>query len=208
MRVSNIVTDFIVLRKTIYQESSLIISSLSKEFGKIDFILKGAKRVGKRSFPIVDIFRELRGQFQLRENGLNRLSTPDLICSFDSIINYQDNYLIACSIAQFVTNNTHPMVETPMLYSALKNSFKVLSSNQTEVPWLTLIKLVFLHEQGLIPAVLSDSNSIESERDKQLLLGKILEFACGGKEMPITSDYWSKLTLWVDQLCNYQSIKS
>ena len=44
-------TFYIILRKIPYQESSLIVSGLSPDFGRLDFLLKGARGTGAKKFP-------------------------------------------------------------------------------------------------------------------------------------------------------------
>jgi recombinational DNA repair protein (RecF pathway) len=59
-----VATTIIVLKKIPYQESSLIVSSISAEYGKVDFIVKGARRITKKKQPIVDLFRELNIEYR------------------------------------------------------------------------------------------------------------------------------------------------
>ena len=200
-------TDCIILRKTQFKETSLIISSLSKDYGKLDFIIQGAKKINAKNFPIIDLFRVIKGDFSLKNNGLNKISSPELVDNYDSIVENSNNYMTGCTIAQFVTANTQPMMEMPLLYTALKNALNCLSKDTTSIPWVTMIKLVYLHEEGLLPSILGGENSKESENKKQDILRSILEFACGGDPVDLPESYWIPLTNWVDSLCSYQCIK-
>ena len=44
-------TTYIILRKIPFQDSSLIVSGLSPEFGRLDFLLRGARGTGAKKFP-------------------------------------------------------------------------------------------------------------------------------------------------------------
>ena len=41
----------LILRHTPFQESSLIVSGISPDAGRLDFLLKGARGLGKKKFP-------------------------------------------------------------------------------------------------------------------------------------------------------------
>jgi len=56
--------NIIVLRKTPFSESSLVIASLSAEHGRLDFLARGAMRVEKKRFPELDLFREVNVHFK------------------------------------------------------------------------------------------------------------------------------------------------
>jgi len=205
--LESISTQFIILRKTKYGESSLIISTLSLEYGKLDFIVQGAKKLGSKSFPVIDLFREVKGECRLKENGLNKLRSYELVENYDGVVVIPENYIAACSIAKFITANTHPLVAMPILYRASKNALSKLSAGSSGIPWGTLIKLVFLYEQGLLPDVLSGKDNKESEDDKQKLLRDLLELACGDDSINVDCSYWPLFTPWINSLCDFQNIK-
>jgi len=199
-------TTFIVLRKTPYGETSLIVSSLSTEYGKLDFIISGARKVSKRSFPVIDLFREIKGSCMIRDTGLNKVYTPELLSNYDSIVSNPDNYMTACDIARFITANTQPMVSVSMLYSSLRRAFSCLSAGEVNVPWLTLVKLVYLYEQGLLPDTLGGAESREAEEQKARLLENIITFAISGGELNVDNSYWPLFSSWIDSLCSYNGV--
>ena len=81
-------TTYIILRKIPFQDSSLIVSGLSPEFGRLDFLLRGARGTGAKKFPYAELFRELAIEFRppklhspgtmcnLTSHELSHLSTP------------------------------------------------------------------------------------------------------------------------------------
>ena len=82
-------TTYIILRKIPFQDSSLIVSGLSPEFGRLDFLLRGARGTGAKKFPYAELFRELAIEFRppkLHSPGtMCNLTSHELIASFDSI---------------------------------------------------------------------------------------------------------------------------
>ena len=57
-------TAYIILRKIPFQESGLIVSGLSPEFGRLDFLLKGVRDTGAKKFLYAELFRELSIEFR------------------------------------------------------------------------------------------------------------------------------------------------
>ena len=206
--MSNVSTDLLVLRKTPYKETSLIINTLSRDYGRLDFIVQGGKRVSKKSFPVIDLFREIHAEFKMNESGFNKLYSKELVANHDAIVNYPDNYLAACEITKFLSANTQPHLAVPMLYTAAKNSLAQLSVCKQAVPWAAIVKLVYLFEQGLLPELLGGEGSRESEESKRELLDRIICFALGKLDVPeINLNYWRILGEWVDSLCSYHGLR-
>ena len=52
-------TPVIVLSKTPYRESSLIVVGISPDYGKLSLVCNGAQKIGGTNFVTVDLFREL-----------------------------------------------------------------------------------------------------------------------------------------------------
>ena len=50
--MSLVTTNLIVLRKTPYMETSLIISGLSPDFGKLDLLAKGELKISSKKFEL------------------------------------------------------------------------------------------------------------------------------------------------------------
>ena len=194
-------TELIVLRKTPYKESSFIISGLSAEYGKLDFMVKGARQMGKKKFPVIDLFREINVQFNKKKSGLQTLYSVELVSSHDGISSIPDNFISACELSSFILLNSHPMIECHSLYEAFKNALNRMSAEKSNVPWTSLVKLVFLEENGFLP-----------EKDfgdgKANLLEELLEASVGKTEVPVLSSaYWSRLAGWIDSLCDYHDLK-
>ena len=197
-------TAVLVLRKTPYSESSIIAATLSPEHGRIDFVIRGAKRISRKKTPQVDLFRELHAEFRMKNSGLQNLYTCELLNFYDGIAAFPDNYLAACEIGTFILRNSQPMIPCPEVYSAIKNAFGMLSRSRTDIPWAELVKLVFLDEHGFLPEDMDasgDSKKIEAMRN---LVNSIVS----GKPLPeFPPKTWRKIADWIDGLSRYHGLE-
>ena len=191
----------LVLRKTQYRETSIIAAGLTPEHGRLDVIVKGAKKLSSKNFPAVDLFREIEIEFDHKNNGLHSVYSADLISNHDNIVSFHSNYLQACDICSFSLRNSQPGVPSPKLYKTINNIFSMMEKEKIDIPCQALIKLVYLDEHGLLPKV------PDSEKNKAELLKQLLSAAIGKEKLPeITSEYWEQLELWIDSLCHFHEL--
>ncbi len=202
-------TETIVLRKTQYGESSLIVVSLSPGYGRFDFIAKGSRKIGAKSFPSIDLFRKLRVSFRKTEKSLHTAAEIDLLKENDGLSSFPENYFAACEISRFILKNSQPFSPAPRLFRALGSALHSLSSGKSPLPREALVKLVWLSEHGYLPDRLSGDSSggKDSEEAKRALLRSILLFAEGnGKAPDIPRKYWEQIFAWADSLCAYHGL--
>lgn len=205
-----IATNVIVLRKIPYGESSLIIATLSPEYGRIDFLIKGAKKIGKKKFPKADLFRELYVQCKDDKRDLHNLYSTDILNNYDAVASFPENYVQACELGKFLLRNSRPNLPCPRVYMALKSALEHFSKPPAKVPWHELVKLVYLEENGLLPGTLSfPGNNNKKEARQKRALGELLESALGKKDLPeLSPEYWNRLVVWINALCNYNELMS
>ncbi len=188
-------TRMIVLRKVAYSESSLIVSGITSESGRVDVLVKGGMRMTKGKMPVVDLFRELDIDAVEVEKGLRTVFSVELIASFDGISDFYANYLAACEISGFVLRNSHPGVPCPGGYGVLRGVFGRLAECEADSPVLSLVKLAYLDEHGLLPVV--------EDPQKSRILQWVLDSARrGGAGFPKMSEsYLKRFCGWIDALC-------
>ncbi len=194
-------TVYLVLRHTPFQESSLVISGITPDLGRLNFIVKGARRTGKKSFPQIGLFRELEVEFRIPDdrNSLMTLSRMDLLTEFDHLVLHTENYIAACEFARFLLTNVKPMLAAEQSYAALKTMLRAFCASDRTEPWLTLARLAFLNEAGLLPEP-------EGEREA-VLLSALLSAAQGTGEMPeLSEEYLLKLSGWVKRLLRHHGL--
>lgn len=154
-------TQYILLKKTPFQESGWVVSGISPQFGRIDFLSKGTRSIGKKKFPIIGLFREYTVSFRFSKNQdgqLAFLSSLELNAIHDSIANNLQSYLHTCELASFLLRIIPPMCEIPMIWKAF-SSMLVRMERQDTPPSIctTMFLLVFAQEQGILPSNLLDN---------------------------------------------------
>lgn len=201
-------TSYIILRKIPFQESSLIVSGLSPEFGRLDFLLKGARGTGAKKFPYAELFRELTIEFRpprtQADGTLCTMTAHELAASFDAIAARTENYLAMCDYAAFLLKHTRPMLEAPETFHALETLLcRLTGANHPAFP-AAAAKLVFLKESGFLPETFGE----DSQRREQIL-NSILEYA-GDPRLPepdLTPEYQRQLIRWIAELCRYHDLR-
>ena len=193
-------TNVIVLRKSAYLESSLIISTISPEYGRVDFVIKGARKITKKAQPIIDLFRELAVEYK-ESNSLHSPISLDLIEEHDKIALSPKIFSETMAIISFLSKNIHPNIPCDRVYSAFKNLLKKSADGNIKTFDFPLLKLVYLSENGLLPEQLSDSNT--DERSQSLFLKKLMDYAEGNSssQPKLPTEYWNKLGQWITNLC-------
>ena len=193
-------TNYIILRKTPYHETSLILAGISREHGRIDLLVKGAKKINSKSLPVIDLFREINVHINPKKEGLQSIYSAELISNFDNIAMKKEAYLDACEISKFVLRNSHPANPSPETYNAVKRAFSILASEKT-TSCSPLVKLAYLDEHGLLPDLPENRNK------DSLLLKKLLDAAKGNSEIPeISQEYMNDITEWIDSLCKFNEL--
>ncbi len=207
-------TKIIILKKTAYQESSLIVSTISAEYGKIDFVVKGARRITKNKQPIVDLFRELAVEFRESSSGLNSPVSLDLLKEHDKLALNPDIYLDVSRLASFLLRNIYPNVPCPRAYSALSNLLNKAAVGSIIAFDFILLKLVFLFENGLLPENFETNTDSQlqhtAEVEKQRKFLNMLILYAEGKlpDIPtLSTDYKNKFSAWVNGLCHYNDLE-
>lgn len=185
-------TPCIILRKTPFQETGLILAGLSPDFGRIDLLCRGVRKFGKRAFPVISLFREISIDFREPKNasGLASLRAPEPVLSHDDLAEEPSAYMAACALAGFLLRNSRPMVALPDTFRALSLMLTKTAECRTASPWLSYVKLVFLCENGLVSV----------PPDRQIILDAVTAFASGlrNEPPPFRSDFLERFVRWIE----------
>lgn len=190
-------TDYIVLRKTPFRESSLIVSGISPEYGRLDFIMRGHSSGKKGKFSVAGLFRELHIEFKTKKEDLSGLLTAgkiELLENHDSIAENLPGYMGACELSPVLLANVAAMVPVPETYQSLKLYLRSIQNGKAPEPYLSLVYLMFLHESGELP--------LQEGRAGDFLVHLLTEIA-NGNDIPdgIPESYWQKLREWRQVIC-------
>ena len=149
-------TRYMILRKTPFRDTSLVVAGISAEHGRLDFVLKGARAIGKRQFPTAGIFREYLLEFRpsRRAESMPSLVSMDLTSAHDGLAQSMDCYLAACTFAAETLRRAQPMLEMPLAWQAFSVMLTRMERTQTPGIPLMLARLAVLREHGFLSGVL------------------------------------------------------
>jgi len=201
---STIEAQFLVLRKTPYAETSLIVAGISPSHGQLHFLVRGGRRTGRRQFPLVDIFRLLRVQFRPGRGELYTWQAADAVAEFSGVASYPVAFRTAAWLAAFALGNVEANTPNPRFFRALCVALKRLSElagPEAVAPLAAAAvvgtALVFLDENGLLAHYTGDP---QQEQRRELLLN----MGHGDCQPPTLSlDDWHRLRTWAVALLHH-----
>lgn len=154
-------TPFLVLRKTPFGETSLVLAGISPELGQAHFLARGVCRTGRKQFPVADLFRCLTVQYRVGKGDLLTWCGAELEQDFGGVAKTRAGYATACWLARFALANTPEALPQPRFFQALTLAFSKLAALPTDRgqeeeerfragmgPLLT-----YLAEHGLLPGL-------------------------------------------------------
>ena len=155
MSTGSFKTRYMILRKTPFRDTSLVVAGISADYGRLDFVLKGARAIGKKQFPTADVFREFLLEFRpsRRAESMPTLVSLDLTASHDGIAQSMDCYLAACSFAVETLRRAQPMLEMPLTWQAFSVMLTRMERSLSPKIPLMLARLAVLREHGMLSDV-------------------------------------------------------
>lgn len=192
-------SDVIVLRKTPYSDTSLIVAGLTPERGQIHFLIRGGRRISRKQFPVVDLFRLLSVDYREGRGELCNLGGAELVEDYSGVAHSVRCYRAASWLGAFSLRNILSGMEHPSYFSALRIglgrlSSMALSGNVSESAVRAVVVglcVVYLEEGGWLDV--SDGAGSVGERCRALLA-----MALGAGPAPrLTAESWDGLLRWV-----------
>ena len=152
MSTGSFKTRYMILRKTPFRDTSLVVAGISADPGRLDFVLKGARAIGRKQFPTADVFREFLLEFRpaRRAESMPALVSMDLTASHDGIAQSMDCYLAACSFAAETLRRAQPMLEMPLTWQAFSVMLTRMERTLSPKIPLMLARLAVLREHGML----------------------------------------------------------
>ncbi len=199
-------TQLIVLHKTLYRESDLIIGGISPDFGKLDLLQFRGAKISEKEFPVAGLFRELEVEFE--ENSasgstLHRLKNAALLHDFDRIGDSVRNFKFANAAGSFLLKNCTAALPCPFTYDLMRQilfDLTLAEPKWTLTQSAVLFKLTFLYENGLLP----ESGNVQSDEFFEALIASGME----GETLPAADgEYYSKLNLWLDSILSINNLQ-
>jgi recombinational DNA repair protein (RecF pathway) len=194
---SHIETRFLVLRLTPFSDSSLVAAGVSPGLGQLRFLVRGARRLGPRQFPLLDLFRVLRVTFRDASGELHRLASADLVADYGCLAQSFPAFQAAGWLARFALANVPAGLEHEALFAALCLGLERLAgggpggnAQALADSVVTGVLLTYLQEGGWLA---------EQERNGRAAAQcrALLEMAAGRCPPPrLTATNWQDLRHW------------
>ncbi len=182
-------TQFLVLRKTPYNDRTVIIGGLSPELGILTLKMPAPSLHPVKARPFFDLFQILQVDFLPHgEWGKCRKFIP--LQDFQGIALRRPCFEAACFLARLTMENIFPQMPMPAFYQALVVGLQRLA--QDPLPpeaILTGAGLTLLNESGLLSSV-----TLSQRETAQCQI--LLQMAAGAPPPTISSPVWTDLWQW------------
>ncbi|MDE0355889.1 MAG: DNA repair protein RecO [Deltaproteobacteria bacterium] len=144
----------IVLRSWAYGESDKIVSFLTRDFGKIRGIAKGAKRSRKRFLNVLEPFTLVQLRFHQRSNSpLAFVHACDWVYVFREITRTLGKIAHASYLVEITDELTRDGDESLSLFTHLLDGLRFLEGSETSTEFLTAFELTLLRLAGYQPTL-------------------------------------------------------
>lgn len=150
-------TDYLVLRKTPYGDTSLVVAGLTRDCGQVHFMVRGGRRIDRSTSPTVDLFRLLHIVYSPGRSGLSTWRQADVVEDYRAVAGNLELCRTAGWLARFALANTCEAVETTQVFAAMRIALRDLATAAVSPPpglaesVKCCLGLAFLAENGLLP---------------------------------------------------------
>lgn len=199
-------TPLIVLSKSVYRESSLIVVGISPDYGKLQIICNGALKVSGSDYPMVDLFRELSVEFTETRSPLKTAREVELLSNFDKLADTGVNYRLAGKMSSFLLHNIQEDLPLPYTYDSFRSVLCHLSGEAPEEERWTpmqcavVLKTAYLCESGLLPQTQDERSSA--------FLENVVAAGIDNSELPkCPANYWAQLNDWLGSVMDHNGLR-
>ena len=145
-------TNAVVLRSSIFRETSQLLTFLTQDFGKIHTLAKGVRRLPFRFGSTFELFTCNRIVFyERRRSDLQLLSQCDLVDSFPPIRQDLKKMAYAVYFTELVDRTTEPGDRSGRMYRLLLEGLKGLSKTEFLEEVARIFEVKLLSASGLMP---------------------------------------------------------
>ena len=201
-------TQLLVLEKRPYRESALLVRGASPDCGKVSFVIHGAQKIGEKSFPVADLYRELNIEYKDDIPGdLHTADRVELLSDFSGVAEKTLHFKMAVRIGNFLLRNLPDNLPHPYTYDAAISVFRHLSAQEEdpENTWSLMqcsvvLKCAYLYENGLLP-----EGSTQEQND---FLENLVASGIDDSPLPqCPEQYWNSLNNWMNSLLEFHHLE-
>ncbi len=148
-------TQALLLRRTPFGESSLVVRLLTPDQGRVDLVAKGAYRTTSRFFAVLDWFHTLNVEFRSKAQGLAPLQSAGWLDRRRRMTERRDRYVAGLTVLELCDVAAQPGTPEPQLFELATRALDHLDSGQLPADLeLVLFEARFLELLGVAPALL------------------------------------------------------
>lgn len=195
--------EFIILRKIAYRETGLLVYGISPQYGKLSFVVHGARKISRTKYSGIDVFRLTEVEFNPNKSGLRNWKRVETLRDFSPLASNTVLFNSISKLAAFALENTMEDIPCPDLFQTVKVTMgryatplpDELSPRKLALFCSTAVLITWLYENGVLP---------EIENPKQLKIIKaFLAMGSGGRGiLNLSDEYVENLRRWaVDVAC-------
>ncbi len=182
--------ELLILRKTPFQDDSMIVNGVSAEHGRMAFIVRLPSQRGKNKGGFLDIFQVAQMEYRHSDSDIFRGKATSISADYTGVATSKNGYEPACRLARFALANTHPQVPIPQFYQALQVALiRLRGDASTPEAILTGVGLAFLNEAGWL-------SPVEMDPRKAAQCQILLQMAAGGDIPQLEPKVWNALLEW------------
>ncbi|MEG0841295.1 MAG: DNA repair protein RecO [Erysipelotrichaceae bacterium] len=141
----------IVLKNRDYRENDAILTILSKDQGRIDFVARGLRKITSKNAGSSQMFQHAYFYYDEKGSGLQSLKTSELIRGFHHL---RETLLVQC-IGEVMCEimSKIEILNSEEMFDLLYQSFASLEETKNPYTILTLFMSIILRVQGIEPCV-------------------------------------------------------
>lgn len=199
-------TPLIVLSQSPYRESSLIVVGISPDYGKLQLVCSGARKISGKDYIQVDLFRELSVEFTESSNPLKTAREIEVLALNDKLPENPVNFRLACKMGAFLLANIKDDLPMPYTYDSFSSVLAHLSGSTPEeerwspVQCAVVLKAAFLCENGLLPQ--------GGDERSAAFLENVVAAGIDNSALPgCPAEYWSRLNEWLGTVMDVNGLR-
>jgi recombinational DNA repair protein (RecF pathway) len=199
-------TQLVILQKTAYSNTSLVLAGLTPDYGMVRLMVSGARSLSKKHYGQADLF-------QLMEVEFIPLADPEQLVRPARLESLRDHTALASRlpcyhaagwISRFLLLNLRDGSRHPRLFQALLTALERLGTLPDPTIAVasarTGVAMTFLDEEGMLDAYAEDP---EASLRCQLLL----DGAQGGPLPKLSAAAWQQIDAWLESLLTIAEVR-
>ena len=141
----------LLIKRTAYKESDLIVTFLTKEIGKFSGVARNAKKSKKRFGGRLEPFLHLKLDIRLNEKKFNSVNDVTLIKAYSGIMENLESFMIGSFVLEFIDTVSQECESSEQLFQVTLNTFDQLNKQKMLLPALLNFQLKALEISGYKP---------------------------------------------------------